>query len=304
MTALHDIFFTETGCLNPSLNADIQWVNKHGYISFTDRDKRWQIPICKNDSPTCAWQRVTNIMEACELLDRNNEVIDEITLLVGGTKNQIIHTDIGRQQTVWVQKLPDVSEVNYQSTIGWEANRLRYNAEVASEYGHSTLLIGMGINNPKVLLGIQNNQIQWTSPCKKKCRVVNGKYNEVLDVNRIGPYCHVVECNIGCRFSGDLQHCGVDNCARKSEESQNLKTLIKSIDTLKNVYKNKEHKQLLYASTKMLENVERLDNISRLFVSTKMANSKITIPINSVSYDECIDPRIEEQVKNRRKYTL
>jgi hypothetical protein len=297
MTELHDIFFTKTGCLNPGLNDDIQRVIKHGYISFTSGDKRWQIPICKNDSPTCAWQQVTRIMEACELFDRNNEVIDKITLLVGGTKNQIIHTEIGRQQTVWLQKLPDVSEVNYQSTIGWEANRLRYNAEVASEYGHSTLLIGMGVNNPKVQLGIQNNQIQWISPYKKKCRVVNGKYNEVLDVNRRGPYCLVVECNIGCRFSGDLQHCGVDNCARKPEDSQILRKLTKSVDMLKNDYKNKEHKQLLIANTKMLENFERLDNISRLFVSTKMANSKIAIPINSVSYDECIDPRIEQQVK-------
>jgi hypothetical protein len=291
LRALHDTLFTEEGYLVAGLNNDIKWVHKHGYINFTKSDKRWQIPISENNS---VWERIKTILEEYGLVESDHEVIDEITLLIAGTVFQTIHTDIGRQQTVWLKDRSPESEVNYKSTVGWEANRLCYNAEVASKYGHSTLLIGMGLENPKIKLGIQNNQVQWLSPCKTKCRVLNGKDNELIDVDRTSTYCVVVECKVGCRFSGDLQHCGVSNVVRDTEDYENRKILIKSIDKYKEGFEKKKHEDLLHVIIPFFQQFQRLDNLSRLFVSTKKVNSKITIPINSVSYDECIDPKIQK----------
>jgi hypothetical protein len=285
---LHDLFFDNDGSLSTNVRLNVFTIPKHNFITFTPRDKRWQIPIKPSEDPQSTWQIVKTILQESGTIDTSKEEIFEIVLLIGGTVKQKNHNDVGRQQTIWDDGIKKPNEVDFKYDIAWEANRIYYNAEAADKYSPSTILIGLDPTSKTLKIGIQENQIEWTSPCKGFCRVRNGNDNENLVILE-GPKNNTVtvQCTPGCRFTGDFQHCGVRNTT--TENAQNINTLLTALTNFHRKYLDDNHQRRGTLAIDRLEKFSKLDTICRLHVATKSRNSKIVIPTNSVAFDDCIN---------------
>jgi hypothetical protein len=133
-------------------------------------------------------------------------------------------------------------------------------------------------------IGIQDNQIEWISPCAQLCLILNGNNNDLFTIVQRVNYTVIVQYDPGCQFTADFQHCGVvhyDNNVDRNVHYEEMFTVLHEISDLN----LEDHHERALAT---LPKVPRLDDLCRLHVSTKRINSQIVIPTNSVSFDECI----------------
>lgn len=80
------------------------------------------------------------------------ETLCDLGILVGGTEDQSLHHDTARQIVSWMH------EENQIPVMGWEIDRLEYNAAMASKHAPSSILLGLN-DKKEVLLGVQKDQI-------------------------------------------------------------------------------------------------------------------------------------------------
>jgi hypothetical protein len=281
---LHDIFFTAAGTLNNRVQQNVLSSPKHNFITFTASDSRWQVPIKESVDIDSIWYQVQRLLERSSVIDSKHEKIDEISLIVGGTIQQVHHTDVGRQQSIWINTHPCTMQRRDKRRKGWEANRLYYNAEVGHRYSPSSILISLGSKGSVTRIGIQDNQIEWISPCAQFCRILNGNDNELFKIIQRVNNTVIVQCDTGCQFTADFQHCGVvhyDENVDRNVHYDEMFSVLHKISGLKQ--RDRDERALT-----TLRKVPRLDDLCRLHVSTKRINSQIVIPTNSVSFDECI----------------
>lgn len=96
------------------------------------------------------------------IISSDQECLDEIGLLVGGTEDQSLHHDIARKFVHWYDEPKSENETSDDHSnvalVGWEVGRLRYNKMISSQFGPAAVLISLG-NGAEMLLGIQKDQI-------------------------------------------------------------------------------------------------------------------------------------------------
>jgi hypothetical protein len=99
------------------------------------------------------------------IISSEQESLDEIGLLVGGTEDQSLHHDIARKFVHWYDEpkseqetSDDHSYEDAETLVGWEVGRLQYNKMISSQYGPAAVLISLK-KSAEMLLGIQKDQI-------------------------------------------------------------------------------------------------------------------------------------------------
>ena len=120
--------------------------------------------------------------------------------------------------------------VELEAIPGWEVDRLEYNAAMASPAAPGSLLVGLH-GGDSVFLGVQKDQIVRVD----KCKIRNGKHDEILSIVRENDHLVVVEAKRGVMFTGDFPHAGVRNFPADSNEQQ-LMDPRDSLTTLPSLY--------------------------------------------------------------------
>lgn len=322
VTAIRDLFFDQDGALRRSVVGDVSHSKQHSYISFTNEvncgatDLRWQIPIRlhRRESKVPTRAALEEILQRVGLLNMEREEIDDMGLLVGGSEDQSLHHDICRQWTFWLphrgSKVPP--------TLGWEANRYAYNGAMADRYAPSSCLVGLGRRH-YIFVGVQKDQVEWVdnnnnihagkNQKRKQCRIKQGLPHQIFDVVRENEQLVVLKVPNGCVFTGDFQHAGVRNVASGSPEAELLVDVNQRLGAIAEKKIASDAKKAK-AIMNMFCNFKGLDQLCRLHWSTKLRDSTMVIPRDSIGYTGCkvnvsdgAIKRIQRQVSNTEKGT-
>ena len=175
--------------------------------------------------------------------------------------------------------------VELEAVPGWEVDRLEYNAAMASPAAPGSLLVGLH-GGDSVFLGVQKDQIVRIG--KDKCKIQNGKHDEILPIVRENDHLVVVEAKRGVMFTGDFPHAGVRNFQAESEEQRLMDQLKEKIAEISDRYPVHERVLRTKAAVEMMANFPRLNKLCRLHCSTRMIKGGILVPDNSVGFDGCL----------------
>ena len=297
---LRDLFFDSDGCLKVSVMDDLDYGGKSDprYIEFQNsksrldrKDTRWQVPLAHHHDGgkvVSSRQIVEDIMTKAGMLMQGYEALDDIGLLFGGTEDQSLHHDTSRMVVHWTKERPLIHSdewSEFSSLVGWEIDRLEYNAAMASPYAPSSLLVGLH-GGEHVLLGVQKNTITRT-PGGKTCSIIGGRPNEIFPIVRENDDLAVLKIRTGAIFTGDFNHAGVRNFAENSEEILLMDKLNAQVKAI-----NETTYDDLYIRTKrlakMMSKFKGLDRLCRLHCSTKMlTGARLIVPPNTVGFEGC-----------------
>ena len=175
--------------------------------------------------------------------------------------------------------------VELEAVPGWEVDRLEYNAAMASPAAPGSLLVGLH-GGDSVFLGVQKDQIVRVG--KDKCKIRNGKHDEILPIVRENDHLVVVEAKRGVMFTGDFPHAGVRNFQAESEEQRLMDQLREKIAEIADRYPVHERVLRTKASVEMMSKFPGLNKLCRLHCSTRMIKGGILVPDNSVGFDGCL----------------
>ena len=164
-------------------------------------------------------------------------------------------------------------------------DRLEYNAAMASPAAPGSLLVGLH-GGDSVYLGVQKDQIVRIG--KDKCKVRNGKHDEILPIVRENDHLVVVEAKRGVMFTGDFPHAGVRNFSADSDEQRLMDMLKEKIAEIADRYPVHERVLRTKATVEMMANFPGLNKLCRLHCSTRMVKGGILVPDNSVGFDGCL----------------
>merc|ERR1712063_24281 len=94
--------------------------------------------------------------------------------------------------------------------MGWEIDRLEYNAAMSSRNAPASILLGMN-DKVEALLGVQKDQVvRCDEGDSKKCQIIGGK-GEVYEIVRENKSLVVIKADNAVMFTGDFPHAGVRN---------------------------------------------------------------------------------------------
>ena len=285
--SLPSLLFEGDGKLSKSIRKD---VNTDGALAITIgghmEDKRWQLELVPGEG-ACTWNLIRDVLVEAQVLNAESEDIRSISLVIGGTEDQLIHHDVSRDFVCWSDtELDEEKESNFRRVqVGWEHNRIAYNEAMSNTYAPSSILIPMGKEKDGCLLGIQKREQISHDALRGKCSILKGdgtqyriqRENPDLVVIRVGPG--------GCQFTGDFCHAGVRNC------SYGL-TLDKTLSTINEKFTNYTTKTSTYKSRiskaiSLLSDTANVQELCRLHVSTKMINEYLHVPENQVGLYGC-----------------
>lgn len=168
---------------------------------------------------------------------------------------------------------------------GWEVDRLEYNAAMASPAAPGSLLVGLH-GGDSVFLGVQKDQVVRVG--NDKCKIRNGKHDEILPIVRENDHLVVVKAKRGVMFTGDFPHAGVRNFLSDSEEQRLMDLLKEKIAEIADRYPVHERVLRTKATVDMMANFPGLNKLCRLHCSTRMIKGGILVPDNSVGFDGCL----------------
>lgn len=175
--------------------------------------------------------------------------------------------------------------VELEAIPGWEVDRLEYNAAMASPAAPGSLLVGLH-GGESVFLGVQKDQVVRVG--NDKCKIRNGKHDEILAIVRENDHLVVVEAKRGVMFTGDFPHAGVRNFSSESEEQRLMDKLKEKIAEIADRYPVHERVLRTKATVDMMANFPGLNKLCRLHCSTRMIKGGILVPDNSVGFDGCL----------------
>jgi hypothetical protein len=293
LNKLKSIFFSADGSLNTSCKPDVSVSVKHHYIQFSNiaragkTDKRWQVPMKLHSQKLVRTRSlVESILIDAGIFNPDHETMHDVNLLIGGTEDQSLHHDVPRQMNCWLPTSGYLDGAE-EPILGWETNRLAYNSAMASKFAPSSMLIGMNDKGGKMLVGVQKDQIERSGRNRDECQVVNGKPNEDFSIIRENKHLVVLGATPGVVFTGDFPHAGVRNFAPGSSEDSLMNKLNEKIDAT--LESSPEESQVIPAIVDMLCSFGGLNRICRLFCSTELVQTKMTIPRNTIGFTGCYD---------------
>jgi hypothetical protein len=252
-----------------------------------ENDLRWQIPmkLHSGEQKVKTRARIEAILSKAGVLDQSFELTHDMGLLIGGTVDQSLHHDLGRQFVYW---LPDPDSERLP-TVGWEKNRIAYNDAMASKHAPSSVIIGVG-RSDTIFLGVQKDRIE--RRIGDKCSIKNGRAGEVFTIVRENEHLVVLEVKTGCQFTGDFPHAGVRNVLPGTAEDKLMIDLNQKIGkVLKTAAQNMTHEEVIHAMSEIFCNFKGLDRLCRFHCSTELIETKMVIPRNTVGFTDCYDNR-------------
>lgn len=281
---LRRLFFDDDGSLLERVCKDVEFSDKHNYILFSNDagdgtgDRRWQIPIRSHTRGNVVEtrRRVEEILEEAGQIDTAFESIVEIGLLIGGTMTQALHHDHGREFTELHRVENDESAL-----AGWETQRLEYNMEMSGTHAPTGQIYGMSTSK-LVQIGVQKDCV--TRLDAGVCGIIHGVPGETFRVDRHeGEHVVVVEAPGGVVFTGDMPHAGVRNVRLDGPEYTSMIELFENIDGFLMEEGEGGNKHALGS----LCHRTKVNDFSRLYLSTELKKSRINIPRNAIGYHEC-----------------
>jgi hypothetical protein len=234
---LKSIFFDDKNHLNISSTDFTSEMLEITNISFgiglpkhlRNNDQRMQF---KFNNESDIYKNVIKLLIQHNVYDINHEKIADVSLLIGGTKDQDPHYDFSRMYCSF-QDEHNKAEVNY------EINRSDYNKAMSSQHCHSSIICGFGderfkISIPEVYLNVHDDE--------GMVSVKYGLSNEKFDIhskqtyishNHNGleiPLVTIKVPNSGIQFVGDFIHCGADNISHfdRKEKSNIINFIMKT----------------------------------------------------------------------------
>jgi len=283
---LRDLYFDSDGSLSDSIRKDVDSSAKHGFINFnnpacrTRFDSRWQVPIRKHGCVSLVPTRNTTEQVLRDVIDREVETLYDLGILVGGTEDQSLHHDTARQIITWMpedKKMP---------VMGWEIDRLEYNAAMSSRNAPASILLGMN-EKTEALLGVQKDQIIRCDGETKNCQIIGGK-GEIYEIVRENKSLVVIKANNAIMFTGDFPHAGVRNISKGTPEDEMMTKLYKKIQSAIDELHQDDLVGQSRAVLDVLCNTPGLIRICRLHCSTEMLTGNMRIPVNTVGFSECV----------------
>jgi hypothetical protein len=180
---------------------------------------------------------------------------------------------------------------------GWEVGREKYNEAMSSVHAPSSIILGMG-EMETVSLGVQRDEIELVT--YDRCKIVGGKDGETFNIVRETEHLVVIQAIPGLMFTGDLRHAGVRNVSESD--------LVESFtEKLTEIMGDKElSRTVLRAIVDMLCEFKGLNRICRLHCSTRLLDSKMRIPVNTIGFTECLpnSPKGEIELLHPNKFHL
>ncbi len=232
---LQSLLFNDNGTLRKAyqdgvdLGQGYKVLLQNPLSSVQQTDVRYQLVLKKKDN--WFYKTIEKSLKGVlgSVFDNDEETIESIAVLFGGTKEQPLHHDIARQSVVFKDEAEGVQE------IGWEHDQELYNTFMSSPHAPSSVIIGL--TQPKVNvvnLGIQNDQVEFPPEHPGHCMIIGGVVGEMFKI--VERKEHLVHIRVpgGCMFTGDFRHAGV------AQTSQSAISSFKKIQTkVENAIKSK-----------------------------------------------------------------
>jgi hypothetical protein len=214
---IRELFFEKDGDkLAKSLSKDFNSKQTiiPSYITLEEKvkikDKRIQVEF-KEESLT--FKKVSELLSSAKLFNPEFEVIEDVSLLIGGTADQKIHCDIPRLFCFFNNGTNPENLVNLKDALGYfghEINRKFYNDAVSSKYGHSSIIIDLSSEQLGFHLTIPKYLIE--KICNDHCTI---KYCKgIYKITKKQPQTVTICVLHGCQFVGDFFHTEANNITK------------------------------------------------------------------------------------------
>lgn len=224
--ACRTLIFNEDGQLLPTFcDAVDKDSPDFSFIDLGDSDDyRFMIPILENSKER---KKMIEVLDKNNIVNKKDEVIHGVVLIIGGTKVQNLHFDFPRNFNSLFLGKGSTGNARYSNyEVGWELNREAYNNAMMKSNAHSSLLIDVSNGQNGFKIGIPTNFLEFSDD-KKKASIKNHDNN--FKVHEIQPsLVTLITVNGGCQFVGDFAHCGADNVKGVAGEKA-FRAMIRSI---------------------------------------------------------------------------
>ena len=226
-------------------------------------DRRIQIRW-KNDSEI--FRNVSQLLVSQLLYDPKHEIIEDISLLIGGTTEQDFHCDNARMFSSFVNE-------NSEHEVNYEINRKQYNTAVMSKYGHCSIMSGFDDTGFRIcvptsyvnvfddieMVSIKYGKLNDMFPILKRDKLVSDNHDGIEI-----PYVTIKVPRAGCQFVGDFIHAGANNVEFLTRTEQcKFKSFYTKASELIDKFDTSNNNSLL----NLLKNCPILYKVSRFFAT-------------------------------------
>jgi hypothetical protein len=306
MTELRSFFF-QGNKLQPLLKKDFTpQTSILAGIEFSETgDVRIQVSFQKGSS---IFEKVNELFLSQGLFDGNKEILDDISLIIGGTIMQHPHADHQRFMSCFldpkkerkfkkhIENVNKGKETQFDLDVGFELNRKIYNDVVSGKYGYSSILIGLSDDGSGFPLAVP---LCYASSNGIYATIKHGVKEETFRVHSKSTYTSkqnngefemiTIHIPFGCQFAGDFVHAGANNMYMLKD--MELHETLEKLTELNKIAIKKTKKPKDYSNFfEKANTIEKLSKFSRFFCKTVPKNNPIKLQDFNVFMfinDEC-----------------
>jgi hypothetical protein len=263
---LRSLLFNDKGAINPRVMAEKR-KDSLSIINFNQpvADNRLMFTIDESEDPNSVFGLLKTLLAEYGIIDSNVEEMYDVSILIGGTKDQQVHFDNPRIFGGYSSK-DDSPLNNFVYKEGHEINRELYNKDLHRKLGPASIILDVTTRLCGVSLGVLKEFIipRDVNKASIKCGR-DGEEFRVVSSNTKGTIINVE--GAGVIFAGDFPHYGVKNVEEKNQAlNENLMKFVAGIGTT-----------ISKKSYLLLEQTNNLNELSRLFLKVKPRDNEFRI---------------------------
>lgn len=278
--SIRELFFKSSGDIHPYFIECMKNSVHTTIIAFEGNNK------CKNDLRIQVHLNESNFLNNVKeciynsgIVNRDLEIIDDVSLLIGGKINQPLHGDHNRLFTYFNEDI--------HHPIGHEVNREKYNKAVSSDHAQSSILIDVSNDQSGFYLTLPIDNVIYDK-VKGQVIILDHKIDDaVFKYERHSKTTVTFLVKDGCQFVGDYIHAGANNLKKLNKCQNDL--FDKWYSTLSNNRKDGICDQGIV--NEFLEMHPWISTITRFFCKTIPISFKDDIPKESIYYPTESDKR-------------
>lgn len=276
--AVRELFFNSDGSLIATLKEELK-TSSLSFINFdmVSKDKRIMVTLDEHKGTQSILQCMKFLLTEYGIIDPAKEIIYDVSLLIGGTVNQQLHTDSPRIMGGFIKKGQNKKQPD-EFVERHEINREEYNNDMMGQWSPASIILDMTTRLCGINLGVTNKVIMNCSDNEVSIKYgYEGDIFKVVSKDNHGTIVNVE--GAGVIFAGDFPHFGVRNV--------NLNNV--SLNTSM----NKLFKEIAKTSDQeaygILENTPGINEYCRLFLKTIPKDNEFKIydlPHVGIVHDE------------------